>query len=63
MRVMAGWAIAILVGGIAAMAMLTLRRRRAADSGARNRRAAPPDPLYREATQYFASGALPRWDP
>lgn len=25
--------------------------------------AGPSDPLHRRATQYFASGALPGWDP
>ena len=32
-------------------------------TGRRPRHARPADPLYRHATHYFASGALPRWEP
>ena len=51
---------------IAAAVMLTVRALRPPSSVSDHRRCPGPNPadrMHRQATDYRASGALPRWDP
>jgi hypothetical protein len=59
-----GWIAATIIGAIALVLSLRAYRRPVRLSRHRpERRAGAADPLHRQAANYRASGALPRWDP
>ena len=68
---MSGMTLTLIAIAIVAAVMLTVRLWRRPASPSRHRRSRGPDPdemqradrLHRHATDYRASGALPRWDP